>query len=399
MLQFKFTGSEADLDGKFRDVLAAQEQSRVFLPLADVGSFKAEIQPDGKKPGGYFIGRLREVDGTTYLRGDFTKKENDSPFVKQKKTLGERLGIGKKQQQATENEFLSLLREQVGCAATESGDEAAFENAFRKTVVITGSARGLGFELAKNFRANDFNVMLSDVNEATLAEAVKTLSSLPGKGKVECTVCDVTDRAAVEKLAETTVEAFGQIDFWINNAGVNQSERYAWDVSDKEIDFLLNVDLRGAIYGSTTAVKQMREQGFGAIYNVEGFGSNDAYQPYLVMYGTAKRAVTYFSGALANELKETGAPVIVGKLSPGIMITDFLTSSEGKDGNNQLSERVKKVYNILGDYPDVIAAHLVKGMLKNKKNDKRIEWLTGGKAFCRFMKAPFSKRDFFAEKK
>lgn len=268
-----------------------------------------------------------------------------------------------------------------------------------KTVVITGSARGLGFELAKNFKKNDFNVVISDINEQTLAASADKLTELGGQGETAWLKCDVTDRDQVAKLAAFAKEKFGTLDIWVNNAGVNQSEHYIWDLEEKEIDFLLNVDLKGAIHGSTEAMKVMIPQGFGAIYNVEGFGSNDAYQPFLVMYGTAKRAVTYFTSALANEVKVNGFEnILIGKLSPGIMITDFLTSSNGKDNSMQLSDKVKKVYNILGDYPDVIAEFLVKKMIANKKNDVRIEWLTNAKAAKRFMLAGFNKRDFFAEK-
>ena len=268
-----------------------------------------------------------------------------------------------------------------------------------KTAVITGSARGLGFELAKNFRKNGYNVVLNDVNEAgVLASADELRSTIEGAGGVIGTKCDVTVRSDCDALAEKAAAEFGAIDIWINNAGVNQAEKFAWELEEREVEFLLNVDLKGAINGSSAAMRTMIRQGHGAIYNVEGFGSNDAYQPYLAVYGTAKRAVTYFTGALANEIKEKNLPVIAGKLSPGIMITDFLTSSNGKDGTVALSDRVKKVYNILGDYPDVIAEHLVKKMLTNTKNDVRIEWLTTAKASWRFMTAAFNKRDFFSGK-
>ena len=273
------------------------------------------------------------------------------------------------------------------------------KNSTPRTAVITGSARGLGFEMAKNFKLKGFNVVVSDINEENLAKAVEALDALGGAGEAFGVKCNVTDLSEVEALVTAAREKFGRIDIWINNAGVNQSEKYIWELDPKEIDFLINVDLKGAINGSTAAMRAMIEQGGGAIYNVEGFGSNDAYQPYLVMYGTAKRAVTYFTGALANEVKLNGYDIVVGKLSPGIMITDFLTSSNGKDNTTELSDRVKKVYNILGDYPDVIAKFLVKKMIKNRKNDCRISWLTGGKASWRFMTAAFNKRDFFSEKK
>ena len=139
----------------------------------------------------------------------------------------------------------------------------------------------------------------------------------------------------------------------------------------------------------------MIKQKSGAIYNIEGYGSNDAVMLGLSIYGTSKRAITYFTEALAkeNEVKQTG--IIVGKLSPGIMITDFIVNAVGDKEKITLSEKTKKVYNILGDYPDVVANFLVNGMIKNTKNNAKIEWLTNRKAAWRFMTSAFNKRDFF----
>ncbi len=266
-----------------------------------------------------------------------------------------------------------------------------------KTVIITGSARGLGYEMAKVFKKNNFNVVLSDINIVNLEKSKEELQKLGGSGKVLAIKCDVTNFEEVENLYKETKDKFNNIDIWINNAGVNQASKHAWELTEKEVDFLINVDLKGTINGSTVAMREMAKQGFGAIYNVEGFGSNDAYQEFLVMYGTTKRAVTYYTIALAREAEIAKTNVIVGRLSPGIMITEFLTSSNGQDDSSTLSEKTKKVYNILGDYPDVIAEFLVKKMIKNKKNDEQICWLTNGKAARRFMFAAFNKRDFFKE--
>jgi NAD(P)-dependent dehydrogenase (short-subunit alcohol dehydrogenase family) len=262
-------------------------------------------------------------------------------------------------------------------------------------VIITGSARGLGFEMAKNFRKHGFDVVLSDINEERLKAAAEKLEHEVGTGRIVYFTCNVTKIEEVENLYAEAEKALGPIQFWINNAGCNQPTKHAWDLSMEEINTLLEVDLKGAIQGTNVAFRHMNHQGFGAIYNVEGFGSNDAYQEYLVMYGTAKRAVTYFTTAFAKEAALTKSNVIIGKLSPGIMITDFLTSSVGKDKSVELSDKVKKVYNILGDYPDVVAAFFVNKMIQNKKNNTRIAWLTNGKAFRRFMLAGINKRDFF----
>ena len=96
----------------------------------------------------------------------------------------------------------------------------------------------------------------------------------------------------------------------------------------------------------------------------------------------------------AKEVDEKALPIKIGLLSPGIMITDFITHSMGNDAF-ELPEKTKKVYNILGDYPDVIAEFLVSKIITNDKNDVRFNWLTNGKASLRFMMAAFNKRDFF----
>ena len=266
-----------------------------------------------------------------------------------------------------------------------------------KTVVITGSARGFGLELAKEFKANNFNVVISDINENMLKEAETLLKKSAGVGNVLAVKCDVTKYEDLENLWAKAVERFVSIDNWINNAGVNQPNKAIYELSKEEVDFVLEVDLHGAIYGSQVAFKNMAKQGYGSIYNIEGYGSNDAMMTGLNIYGTSKRAITHFTRALAKESKELELNINVGRLSPGIMITDFLTSSGGKDGSVELSDKTKMVYNILGDYPEPIAKFMVKKIKKNTRNDVRFNWLTGFKAFIRFMGAGFNKRDFFSE--
>ena len=266
-----------------------------------------------------------------------------------------------------------------------------------KTVVITGSARGLGFEMAKVFRKNNFNVVISDLNEEKLKKAKEELEKIESDGKVIYTLCNVTKSDDISNLIDFAKKEFEKIDIWINNAGVNQPEKPIWELTEDEINFVLNVDLKGAIMGSKLALLQLQKDGGGAIYNIEGYGSNDAMMLGLSIYGTSKRAITYFTDALAKESQEKNTNVIVGKLSPGIMITDFIVNALGDKEKINLSEKTKKVYNILGDYPDVVANFLVTEMIKNTKNGVRIAWLTNKKAAWRFMTSGFNKRDFFSD--
>ncbi|MBQ3020879.1 MAG: SDR family NAD(P)-dependent oxidoreductase [Bacilli bacterium] len=264
-----------------------------------------------------------------------------------------------------------------------------------KTVVITGSARGLGFEMAKVFRENNLNIVLSDLNSDNLKKAREELLNIKANGIVEYKVCDVTKTSDIKELIEFVENKFNKIDIWINNAGVNQPDKEIWELEEKDIDTILDVDLKGTIMSSKLAIKSMIKNNGGAIYNVEGYGSNDAKMLGLSIYGTSKRAITYFTEALALECEEKNTNIIVGKLSPGIMITDFITNALGNKEKIELPEKTKKVYNILGDYPDVVAKFLVNGILTNTKNNAKIEWLTNKKAAWRFMTAGFNKRNFF----
>jgi NAD(P)-dependent dehydrogenase (short-subunit alcohol dehydrogenase family) len=265
-----------------------------------------------------------------------------------------------------------------------------------KTVVITGSARGFGFEMAKVFRANNFNVVLSDINQQGLNDAKQELLSIKSQADIVSVVCDVTSHEMLEQLWNTAKQAFGGVDIWINNAGVNQPDKPIFELTKKEIDFLLDIDLKGAIYGSQIAFARMKEQGYGQIYNIEGYGSNDAMMTGLNLYGTSKRAITHFTQALAKESKEiTNNNVKVCRLTPGIMITGFITSANGGKTKVELPEKTKKVYNILGDYPETIAEFAVPRMIKNNKNNAKITWLTGARAMGRFLTAGFKKRNLF----
>ena len=185
------------------------------------------------------------------------------------------------------------------------------------------------------------------------------------------------------------------IDILINNAGVNQPMKNIWELDSQVINRLIDIDLKGTILCSKIILPVFIKQGYGAIYNVEGHGSNDATIPGLSIYGTAKRGVTYFTEALAKEVKDTG--VIVGKITPGIMITNFIDTSLGDGEKIKLDEKTKNVYNILGDKPDVIAKYMVGKIESNTKNNVQFIWLTPLRAMYRFIRATFGiKNNYFS---
>lgn len=264
-----------------------------------------------------------------------------------------------------------------------------------KTVVVTGSARGFGYAMLELFRKRNFNVVLCDINSDALKEAFEKLNTVNSNAKILSFKVDVTSEEDIQKLINETLKETGSIDIWINNAGVNQTNNPIWDVDIKVIDRLIDIDLKGTILCSKLIMPVMIKQKSGQIYNVEGHGSNDATIMGLSIYGTTKRAVTYFTEALAYEAKECGTNVLIGKITPGIMITNFINTSLGDGEKIDLDAKTKKIYNILGDYPETIAEYMVDKIINNTKNNVKFAWLTNKRAAWRFMTCAFNKRNFF----
>ena len=236
-----------------------------------------------------------------------------------------------------------------------------------KTVVITGSARGFGFEMIKLFRMNNFNVVLCDILEEELNKSKKELEDMNYSGKVLAFKTDITNEKDVQNLIDSTLKSVDSIDIWINNAGVNQPNKPIWQLDKETIDRLIDIDLKGTILCSKLIMPIMIKQNRGQIFNVEGHGSNDATILGLSLYGTSKRAVTYFTEALAFENKKLNTNILIGKITPGIMITNFISTSLGNKDKIILDEKTKKVYNILGDYPSTIAKFMVSKIINNKR--------------------------------
>ena len=265
----------------------------------------------------------------------------------------------------------------------------------RKTIVITGSARGFGYEMLRLFREKDYNVVLCDISKEVLAIAKKELESMPYKGKVLSFQTDITKEEEVADLIKKTIEECKKIDIWINNAGVNQPNVPIWELDKLTIDRLIDIDIKGTVLCSKLIMPIMIKQGSGQIYNVEGHGSNDAKILGLSLYGTSKRAITYFTEALAYECEKLKTNVLIGKITPGIMITNFIETALGDGEKIKLDDNTKKIYNILGDYPETIAKFMVDKIINNTSNNVKFTWLTNKKAAWRFITSSFNKRNLF----
>ena len=261
-----------------------------------------------------------------------------------------------------------------------------------KSIVITGSTRGIGLGLATEFLKRGCQVTINGRSQASTDQALELLEKNFESANMAGCPGDVSDFQTHLNLWNTAVEAFGQVDIWINNAGIAQSLMMIWELPVQDVQQVIDINVKGLIFGSQTAVQRMIEQGFGHIYNMEGFGSTGRKQAGLSLYGTSKAAVHYFSNALTAETRDT--PVKVSTLSPGMVITDMILERYKDDP--QGLENSKKIFNILADKVETVTPWLADQVLSNDKSGENIRWLTNIKLMTRFATARFNQRDLFS---
>ena len=262
-----------------------------------------------------------------------------------------------------------------------------------KTVVITGSTRGIGLGLAKEFLKRGCNVVVCGRSQVGVNKAVGQLAAEAGGANLLGVRCDVASFEQVQALWEAGAKRFGRIDIWINNAGTPTNPLSFGQLEKDEIDATLSTKIFGSLYSAHVAINGMLKQGGGDIYFTEGMGGKGEVQEGVAMLGTGNAAVVYFVKALRKEY--TGSNVHFHTLRPGINVTEhFLHGVEYLDEARW--ERSKRVINILGDTPETTTPWLADAILKNDKKEGHIAWLTPMKIMLRFMTASFNKRDLFA---
>jgi NAD(P)-dependent dehydrogenase (short-subunit alcohol dehydrogenase family) len=262
-----------------------------------------------------------------------------------------------------------------------------------KVVLITGSTRGIGYGLADAFLAKGCAVTVSGRSEEAVEKAMASLRSRHEAGRVFGHPCNVSQPEQVRALWDQAIQQFRHVDIWVNNAGWSGEEGMVWERPGKEIASIAETNILGTAYGAQTAMQGMLAQGFGAIYNMEGMGSDGRKHAGLTMYGTSKYAVHYFSESLALEAK--GTPVIIGSLRPGMVITDMIVDRY-KDRPEEW-ERAKKIFNIIADSVENVSPWLTERMLANRKNGAVLSYSSGLKLLWRFATSRFTKRDLFAK--
>jgi len=261
-----------------------------------------------------------------------------------------------------------------------------------RSIVITGSTRGIGFNLAGAFLERGCEVTISGHTQATVDEALVALGAKYSDERIFGIICDVTNYQQVQSLWEASKNHFGRIDIWINNAGTASPRMNFWDLPPDKYDEVVRSNVIGTMYGIKVALSGMLAQGYGALYNMEGFGARGRGMQGMTLYGSTKASVHFINKSLAQEV--AGTPVITGAIAPGMVITDLITRQYV--GREAELEKAKPILNIIAERPETVAPVLADKILHNQKNGITITFASPARIMLKFFSASFKKRDLFS---
>lgn len=188
-----------------------------------------------------------------------------------------------------------------------------------KVILITGGAGGIGRETAQLFLNKGAKVVLVDINKDALENAKSTLNA--DQENILVVQADVTNEEDVKNYVKQTVGAFGKIDVFFNNAGINGPFKEIKDLDKKTFEQILSINVTGVFLGMKHVILQMEKQGHGSIINT---ASNAAYIGSAGMPGyiASKHAVAGLTKTAALEVAKSG--IRVNAVAPAAIDTQML---------------------------------------------------------------------------
>lgn len=203
-----------------------------------------------------------------------------------------------------------------------------------KVGIVTGAARGIGRATAERLIEEGAKILICDIDEAQLT---RTAAELGGKDRVIAQLVDVVNKRHVEQLVDKAVEHFGRLDIMVNNAGIAPVVDFL-DVTEEMLSRVLDVNLKGAFYGTQAAGRQMIKQGGGGvIINMSSINSGLA-NPNVAPYAISKGGMNQVTSTAAVAFAPHGIRVV--GVGPGTIMTDMVAGAfMNSAGNHAILSR------------------------------------------------------------
>ena len=219
-----------------------------------------------------------------------------------------------------------------------------------KVAVITGGSRGLGFAIAETYARAGAKVVIASRSPHSVDQAVDSLraSGYQATGLA----CDVANITHVEALATHAIQNFGQIDIWVNNAGLSAPYGPTIHIPTKEMMDVINTNITGTYNGSVIAMREFLKQKHGKLINLLGRGDTGSV-PMQNAYSSSKVWVRNFTKALAQEYKNSGVEIFA--FNPGLVRTEMLSNVAAVSGYEEKLNPLRTVTMLWGNDADVPA--------------------------------------------
>lgn len=187
----------------------------------------------------------------------------------------------------------------------------------QKVIVITGASSGIGATLAERVAASGASVALA----ARRKEALDATAARCGANALPI-VADVTIRSDVARIARHTLDRFGHIDVWVNNAGRGVT-RMPTQLTDEDLDDMLRANVKSALYGMQEVLPHFKERGSGHIINVSSMLGRIPHAIFRSAYSASKHYLNALTAMIREEVQQTHPGIQISLVSPGVVYTDF----------------------------------------------------------------------------
>jgi NADP-dependent 3-hydroxy acid dehydrogenase YdfG len=192
-----------------------------------------------------------------------------------------------------------------------------------KVVLITGGSTGLGAETARHLAASGARVAVAARRKDKLDEVVDAISKAGGEARAY--QLDVVDKKQVKSVVDAVIGDFGRLDVLINNAGI-MPIRPMSEVNTEEWDAMIDVNIKGTLYGIAAALPAFLAQESGHIINLSSVAGIKVFAPGGTVYSGTKFAVRAISDGLRQEV---GAKVRVTSIEPGAVDSELKFNTTG----------------------------------------------------------------------
>lgn len=203
-----------------------------------------------------------------------------------------------------------------------------------RRAIVTGGTRGIGFAIARAIAHDGGAVMVAGTHPERVTSAVERLGADAGRAaQVAGTVCDVRDRASVERLVASTVERFGGVNTLVNNAGVGAFAEVA-SMTDEDWHRVIDTNLTGVFLCTRAALPELRRARGAWIINIASLSARNPFSGGAA-YCASKAGLVAFTEALMAEVRFDDIRVSV--VLPGSVATEFSAPHQGTDDSWKLT--------------------------------------------------------------